>query len=252
MLPTIPASTFKPVQLPQAEGRDRMNSRTKTLLVLLVAAGVLGAIAVALWANRDSPEAVDINQALATIENDEQDIDEFELDGRWTVGTTQESFAGVRVDEELRGLGSVTAVLRTPDVSGEATITDQTLTDLSIAVDLTTLSSDDPRRDRSVARALDLVSFPIATFTFDGAVDVTSLADGSQVTFDAPGTLTINGVSRPVVASGTVDTSVAFIVAVAQIPVVFADFAVDLPSAPIVLSLADNGIIEIQLLFRRS
>lgn len=228
-----------------------MGSRSKTLLVLLVVAGVLGAIAVALWANRDSPVAVDIDQALDTIETEENDTDEFVLDGAWTVGTTKESFAGVRVDEELRGIGSIAAVLRTPDVSGDATITDGTLTELSIAVDLTTLSSDDPRRDRSVAAALNLESFPVATFTLDGAVDVTSLADGSQVTFDAPGTLAINGVSQPVVASGTIDTSVAFIVAVAQIPVVFGDFAVDLPSAPIVLSLADNGIIEIQLLFRR-
>lgn len=229
-----------------------MGSRSKTLLVLLVVVGVLGAIAVALWANRDSPEAVDINQALDAVETEENDPTEFVLDGVWMVGTTKESFAGVRVDEELRGVGSITAVLRTPDVSGDATITDGTLTELSVAVDLTTLASDDPRRDRSVAAALDLVSFPVATFTLDGAVDVASLTDGGQVTFDAPGTLTINGVSQPVVASGTIDTSVAFIVAVAQIPVVFADFAVDLPSAPIVLSLADEGIIEIQLLFRRS
>jgi len=229
-----------------------MSSRTKMLLALLVGAGVLGGIAVAFWANRDSPEAVDISQALDTIEANEEDTDEFVLDGTWTVGTTKESFAGVRVDEELRGIGAITAVLRTPDVSGEATIVEGTLTELAITVDLTTLSSDDPRRDRNVATALDLVRFPVATFTLDGTLDVALLLDGSQVTFAAPGTLTINGVSQPVVASVTIDRSVAFIVAVAQIPVVFADFGVDLPSAPIVLSLADNGVIETQLLFRRS
>lgn len=229
-----------------------MSSRTKILLALLVIAGLLGAVAVAFWVSRDSPEAIDITQALDTIETNEDEKGEFVLDGTWTVGTTKESFAGVRIDEELRGIGAITAVLRTPDVSGEATIIDGILTALSIAVDLTTLSSDDPRRDRNVTTALDLTGFPVATFTLDGTFDVASLTDGAQVTLDAPGTLMINGVSQLVVATVTIDTSVAFIVAVAQIPVVFADFGVALPSAPIVLSLADNGLIETQLLFRRN
>lgn len=242
------------VQFMDEKGYYRMRTRTKIVPSVVVVLGIIVAVGVGLWANRDSPEAVDINQALDTIDTANEDSDAkdaFVLDGTWTVGSTQESFAGVRIDEELRGVGAITAVLRTPEVTGEAIIADGILTDLSISVDLTTLTSDDARRDRSIAGALDLASFPLATFTLADTVDVSALANGEQVRFAAAGTLVINGVSQPATVDVTVDTSVSFIVAVAQIPVVFADFGVDLPSAPIVLSLSDEGIIETQLLFRR-
>lgn len=232
-----------------------MTPRTKVVGSIVGTLGVIVLVLVLLWANRDTPEAVDINEALDTIDTTNKDTntppDAFVLDGTWRVGSTQESFAGVRIDEELRGVGAITAVLRTPEVTGETTITDGILTDLFISVDLTTLTSDDARRDRSIAGALDLTSFPLATFTLADTVDVSALANGEQVRFAAVGTLVINGVSQPATVDVTVDTSVSFIVAVAQIAVVFADFGVDLPSAPIVLSLSDAGIIETQLLFRR-
>lgn len=232
-----------------------MTTRTKVVGSIVGTLGVIMLVLVLLWANRDTPEAVDINEALDTIDTTNPDTntpsEAFVLDSIWRVGSTQESFAGVRIDEELRGVGAITAVLRTPEVTGEATITDGFLTDLLIRVDLTTLSSDDARRDRSIAGALDLATFPLATFTLVNTIDVSALANGEQVRFLAEGTLSINGVSVPATAAVTVDTSGSFIVAVAQIPLVFADFGVQLPSAPIVLSLSDAGIIETQLLFRR-
>jgi polyisoprenoid-binding protein YceI len=229
---------------------ERSGVRTSIkLLVTAGVAGLVGVLAVSWWVNRDTLAAVSIETAVEEAADSEASDGPLVLDGTFIVSSTAESFAGVRIDEELRGVGAVTAVLRTPDVTGEATLDGSVLTALSITVDLTTLASDDARRDRSLPTALDFVNFPSATFVLDQPVDMAGLDAGASVSVAVNGTLTINGVSLPAVADVTVDTTVGALVAVAQIPVTFADFGVQLPSAPIVLSIADDGIIETQLRF---
>jgi polyisoprenoid-binding protein YceI len=226
----------------------RVGTRTKIGVTLAVVIVAVGAVAVSWWVNRDTIDEVSIDQALDNAAAEQPSDTPLTLDGTWQVSSTAESFAGVRIDEELRGVGPFTAVLRTSDVTGSATISDGMLESLTITVDLTTLTSDDARRDRSVATAIDFVNFPSAIFTLDTPIDVSSLTD-TQLTFDAPGTLTINGVQQAVVATVTVDTTTGALIAVAQMPVTFADFGVRLPSAPIVLSINDSGVIETQLRF---
>lgn len=227
-----------------AEGYD-MQTRAKGFIAVGVIA-VSAVLAVSWWFNRDTPDAVSIDQALEAVEAD--DSTPIVLDGTWAVSATAESFAGVRIDEELRGVGSITAVLRTPDVTGDATLANGMLQALTLTVDLTTLASDDPRRDRALPATLDLANFPVATFTLTDPVDVAGLANG-PVTFEASGTLTVKGVTRPVTATVTADTTVGAIVAVAQLPITFAEFDVRLPSAPIVLSINETGTLEAQLRF---
>lgn len=225
-----------------------VQGRTKVLVGFGVIA-VAVAVAIGWWLGRDTIAEVSLDQALEdSAEAGEANDTPVTLDGTWRVSQTAESFAGVRIDEELRGVGSVTAVLRTPDVTGTLTLDDGLLTALAIDVDLTTLSSDDVRRDRSIGSAIDFANFPNATFTLDTPVDVSGLTAGA-VSFDVEGTLAINGVQNPVVATVTADTSGGALVAVAQIPVTFADFSVQLPSAPIVLSINDFGTVETQLRF---
>src|SRR5690606_26479419 len=121
-------------------------------------------------------------------------------------------------------------------------------TALDVTVDLTTLSSDDPRRDRMLANALDFANFPTASFRLNEPVNVADLNE-RQLTFPVTGTLRINGVSQPATVMVTAEATVRALIAVAQLPVTFRDFGVQLPSAPIVLSLSDDGIVEVQLRF---
>ena len=62
---------------------------------------------------------------------------------------------------------------------------------------------------------------------------------------------TIHGVTLPVTFPLQAQRVGDTIVVVGQLDVVFADYGVELPTAPIVLSLADNGIVELQLFFTR-
>ena len=183
------------------------------------------------------------------------------VDGTWTVDTSVGSFAdytsawaGFRVNEVLgQGIGSTTAIGRTPSVTGELTLDGQTLSGASIEVDLTSITSDRPRRDDSIQEALETGQFPTATFVLTQPVDLGGVpADGETVSATAIGDLTIHGVTRsiefPLEAQLVGDT----IVVVGSTAVTFSDFGVEMPRGPIVISVEDAGILELQLYFSRA
>jgi polyisoprenoid-binding protein YceI len=181
------------------------------------------------------------------------------VDGTWTVDTSigsfadyTSSFAGFRVDEVLSSIGSTTAIGRTPDVSGELTIADGTLTAGTIEVDLTSIRSDQSRRDPAIQRALETGAFPTASFTLTAPVALPDGAEtGDQVTVTAAGDLTILGVTQPVQLTLEASLVDDVIVAVGSIDLTFTDFGVQMPTAPIVVSVEDHGQIEFQLFFSR-
>lgn len=182
------------------------------------------------------------------------------LDGAWTVDTSIGTFsdysnawAGFRVDEVLSGIGDATAIGRTPAVSGQITVSGTRLTAGRIEADLTQITSDRPRRDPAIQRALETSQFPTATFELSEPVDFGRvLVDGETVSVTVPGRLTIHGVTQdvrvPLEAKVVGDT----IAVVGSIPITFADYGVTMPTAPIVLSVQDHGTLELQLFFSRS
>jgi polyisoprenoid-binding protein YceI len=181
------------------------------------------------------------------------------VDGTWTVDTSigsfadyTSSFAGFRVDEVLSSIGSTTAIGRTPNVSGELTVADGTVTAATIEVDLTTIRSDQSRRDPAIQRALETGTFPTASFTLASPVALPDgAADGDQLTVTAAGQLTIHGVARPVELTLEASLVDDVIVAVGSIDVMFTDFGIEMPTAPIVVSVENRGQIEFQLFFSR-
>ena len=185
-----------------------------------------------------------------------------ELDGTWAVDaetgefTLEDatgSFAGFRVDEELARIGAFTAVGRTGDVSGTLVIAEESVTSVEIEVDLTTLRTDDSRRDGAVQRALGTSQHPTATFSLteelhiDGAVEL-----GESISLMASGDLTVNGITQPVTIDIEAQLVGSVIAVVGSVEITFADFDVTVPQVPIVLSAEDHGIMEFQLLFKRS
>lgn len=185
-----------------------------------------------------------------------------ELDGTWAVDaetgefTLEDatgSFAGFRVDEELARIGAFTAVGRTGDVSGTLVIAEESVTSVEIQVDLTTLRTDDSRRDGAIQRALRTSQHPTATFSLTEELSIEGAAEaGTAVTLSAAGDLTVNGITQPVVVDIEAQLVGSVIAVVGSVEITFADFDVTVPQVPIVLSAEDHGIMEFQLLFRRS
>lgn len=180
--------------------------------------------------------------------------------GAWTVDTTigdfdfeqaTGSFAGFRVDEELT-IGEVTAVGRTGEVSGFIQIGAGGLEAAEITVDMSTIESDRPLRDGRTRQALGTDQFPTATFVLTEPVALPAdAADGTAFSLEAAGELTVKGVANPAVFALDAQLVDDVIVVVGSTEVTFADYGVQAPSAPIVVSVEDHGIIEFQLLFTR-
>jgi polyisoprenoid-binding protein YceI len=182
-------------------------------------------------------------------------------DGTWTIDAASGSladgsstYAGYRVQEELSGIGANTAVGRTQNVTGSMTIDGTTITDLEIKVDMTTLASDDDRRDNSLReRGLQTGQFPTATFTLTQPIEVGDVPkDGQTIEVTAVGDLTLHGVTKqasvPIQAQIDGDT----IQAIASADVALADYDIEAPTGFLVLSIADTGTIELHLLFQKA
>ena len=163
------------------------------------------------------------------------------------------SFAGFRVNEVLGGgIGDFTAVGRTADVSGSIEITDTALVAATVEVTMATLRTDNGSRDSQVRRALNTNDFPLAVFTLIEPVALTAgMADGEAYSGSAVGDLTIKGVTNRATFDLQAQLVGDTIVAVGSSAVVFSDYGVTAPTAPIVVSVEDNGIMEFQLIFTR-
>ena len=181
--------------------------------------------------------------------------------GTWTVDTSigtfsfedsTGTFVGFRVQEELSGIGSTTAVGRTPEVSGTLTIDGTTVTAVSVEANMDAITTNDSRRDDNARRALDTDEFPTATFELTQPIELgDAAASGEPVAVTAIGDLTIHGTTLPVEIPLEAQLVDGVVVVVGSVDVVFADYGVSVPDAPIVVSAEDHGVIELQLFFTR-
>ena len=261
---------------------ETSNNRKRMLLIGggIVALGVIAFIAFAVWfLQDDAPDEVAIDSAAAQVGAEANGADSADDDasdapsetdppaadsdpsGTWSVDTSigefsfadsTGTFVGFRVEEELSSIGSTTAVGRTPAVSGTLTIDGSTISEVSIEADMTSITTDDSRRDNRVQGALNTAENPTATFVLTEPITLDEAAfEGEAVTLDAVGDLTINGVTQAVTFPLQAQLVDGTIVVVGSLDVVFGDYDVEVPSAPIVVSAADNGPIELQLFFTR-
>jgi len=173
--------------------------------------------------------------------------------GEFSFEESTGTFVGFRVDEQLAGIGSTTAVGRTPAVTGTMTIDGTKVTAASIEADMTQLMTNNSRRDRPARAALGTSQFPTATFKLTAPIELgNAAATGAKTSVTATGDLTIKGVTKnvqfPLQAPLTGDT----IVVVGSLDVVFSDFGITAPTAPVVVSVEDHGQIELQLFFTRA
>lgn len=181
------------------------------------------------------------------------------IDGSWRVDTSIGDFAdfssswvGFRVAEVLNPGGEVDAVGRTPLVSGQLEASGTVIESAVIEADLTAITSDRSRRDPAIQRALETAEFPTATFTSTEPVELGAVpADNEPFSATVPGTLTIRDVSQDVTLELDGQRVGDVVVVVGTLPVDFTSFGVTMPTAPIVVSVEDDGDLEWQLFLRR-
>ncbi len=199
--------------------------------------------------------------ASTSVDTTITDSSSLDFAGVWSVDTSigefnyedsTGTFVGFRIAEELSGIGSTTAVGRTPEVTGTLTIDGTTVTSVTIEADMSAITTNESRRDDKVQSALDTGGFPTATFVLTEPIELgKATADGEAVSVDAIGELTIHGVTTTVTIPLDAQLVDGTVVVVGSLEISFADYGVSVPSAPVVLSVDDHGEIELQLFFTR-
>ena len=198
----------------------------------------------------DPPERLSLEDVTTTTSDDSSSTSAATaaregIDGDWTVGDG--SLAGYRVKEVLFGQDTE-AVGRTSDVTGSMTIDGTSVTAASFEVDLTTVTSDQSRRDGQFqGRIMDTATYPTASFTLTAPVSLGSVpAAGEETTVSVTGDLTVRDVTKSVTFDLTATQTADGIAVNGSIPVVFADFGIADPSfGP--AKVEDHGEIEILL-----
>ncbi len=111
-----------------------------------------------------------------------------------------QSSASYSVHEKLLGRNlNQTAVGKTSAFKGELVLENGVIKPSTVQVDVSTLKSDEDRRDNQVRRALDTGNHQFASFSITGTDGNLALKEGQEVAIKLLGTLTIKGTEKPVV-----------------------------------------------------
>lgn len=236
-------------------------SRRSWLIALAVAAGLLVVGGPWLYINvlrDDPPDRLTLDDATTTTapQEDETSTTAAEgeptdagIEGTWSVTTGSQ--AGYRVKEVLFGQDAE-AVGRTAGVTGTMEITGTTVTATDVEVDMTSVTSDEDRRDGQFqGRIMDTATHPTATFSLTEPIELGTVpADGDEVTHTVTGDLTLRGVTKPVTFELTARINGAVIEANGSIAVDFDEFEIpDASGGP--ASVGRDGELELLLVFAR-
>jgi len=249
----------------RSDNLPAMSRRSRTLLWLLVAAVTLFVAGPWVYINVIREPAADsfLNEFTSTTfvamgdtasDTTESPAGDTTLEsladpnGVWNVST--DSQVGYRVDEVLFGQ-NVTAIGRTEAVSGSVTINDFTVTAATFTIDMTTVKSDEPKRDAQFAsRVMDTLNFPTATFVLDSPVGLDGEAATGNARLTATGTLTLRGTSKPISLNIVSSVRDGRLLLVGETTIVFAEWGIPNPSIP-GISTEDSGILEFSLVLER-
>ncbi|MDW8060532.1 MAG: YceI family protein [Thermomicrobium sp.] len=167
----------------------------------------------------------------------------------------EQSEARYRAREQLLGRSLPNdAVGRTNAVEGQIVFTADGAIDAArskFTVDLTTLRSDESRRDNYIKQnTLEVDRYPNAEFqpTAESGLPW-PLPQSGQLQFQLEGNLTVHGVTKPVTWDVQATIDGGRITGTATTQVTFQDFGMTPPRVPIVLSLEDTITLELDFTF---
>lgn len=225
-----------------------MKTWQKVLGLGVIAAVLIGVVGPYVYINfmkGEAPLALEISPSVAAGSVDPS----VGLEGTWVVADGSQ--VGYRVKEILFGQSSE-AVGRTSDVTGSFTIAGTQVTEGKFEADLTTMKSEEERRDRQFqGRIMNTAQYPTATLTLTEPLDLSSIdpqqTEGSAT---ATGDLTVHGVTKSVTFDLKGVRSGSIIQISGTVPVVFADFGIDNPSGG-PAQTEDDGILEFAINFEK-
>jgi polyisoprenoid-binding protein YceI len=200
--------------------------------------------------NTNSPATTTSGSGGSASGGSSNDASSGQIEGTWKVASGSQ--VGYRVNEVLFGQNN-TAVGRTSSVTGSMTIQGTTVTSGSFSVDMTTFKSDRSQRDGQFqGRIMDTSSFPTAAFTLTQPIELGSIpAEGTTITKQATGKLTLHGTTKVVTFPVTARQSGSTIQVSGSIPITFADWGIPSPSfGPV--STDNHGTLEFLLNFAKS
>lgn len=177
-----------------------------------------------------------------------------ELAGPWTLSERGNSFVGYRIDEELANIGATTAVGRTGELTATLEFDGAAITAVEIVADLRTLRSDQSFRDGALRdRGLESDTYPFATFRLTEPIPIDRLpVDEDTLAVTVAGTLDLHGVTNDVqiaLAGQYVD---GLVVVSGSTEIVLTDYDIEAPTGFRVLSIAEAGLMEFQIVFEQS
>ena len=166
------------------------------------------------------------------------------IDGTYRVGPGSQ--AGYRVSEVLIGQ-KATAVGRTAKMWGSVTVAGGAVTAGTVTVDMASVVSDQSERTAQFdGRIMDVARYPTATLTLARPIALGTVpAVGSSAPYTATGNLTMHGVTRSVTFPLTAERASDGVYALADIPIVFADWNIANPSVGGFVTTADSGTLEV-------
>lgn len=182
-----------------------------------------------------------------------------ELDGTWTLAEGTEAapvFAGYRI-QELFGGDTLKrdAVGRSTGVESSITIEGAQVTQATITVDTTLLTSSQARRDNFIRdKALETNKFPEAAFELTEPIELGAVpAAGEKVNFDATGTLTMHGVTQDVRIKIEARWDGGDVIDITgSLPITPTDYAIETPDIPGLAKVDKTGTMEFQLVYGRA
>ena len=167
--------------------------------------------------------------------------------GAYAVAPGEETFVGYRVREEFASIGVADAVGRTGEVTGTAEVEDDRITSADLEADMTTLVSDESRRDDALReRGIETDRFPAAQFSLTEPVDLTRRNQTVR------GELTLHGETQPIAVKVGAQRLGDAIELAGSAPIAFADFGIEPPSVAGVVTVEDEGTLEFKLRLRPS
>ena len=172
------------------------------------------------------------------------------IEGTWT--PTSASSVGYRINELLMGQKSE-AVGRTSKVTGQLIIAGTTVNSASFTVDMTSVVSDDDRRDQQFqGRIMETSTYPTATFALSAPISLTKVpADQEIVSVTVAGKLTMHGVTKTVSLPLKAKRNASTIEVNGSLAIVFADWGIGNPSfGPV--TTEDHGLLEFLVVFGQS
>lgn len=213
-----------------------MRARLAVLSALIVATACGGAEPPPSSSPTSAAQVVEVSSAAPTERYEPEPAD---------------SKVSVRVREQLATLpASSDAVLETNAVSGAIGIARDGLTTATVlTVDLSTLRSNEARRDNYVKRlTLETDTFPTAELRVVRTIGLPApIPRAGEWRFQLVSRMTLHGVTREVTWQVTGQRLGRILKATATTTLRFADFALERPRVAIVLSVQDEIRVEIAL-----